>query len=188
MNYKDKQRPLAEERFREELEAIAAQDGGRKPPGWKLSPRGVRTFILGSDKSLALEGRKVKITKKFYGDDALVERAIVTLAENRGLMLVGEPGTAKSMLSELLAAAVSGNSANTIQGTAGTSEDGKSSWGGSQGKPGRSSPAPGLFFRGGEAQGRTLRRPLAGILRKRESSEINGRMPHPAGVGTGLSA
>ena len=38
-------------------------------------------------------------------------------------MLVGEPGTAKTMLSELLAAAVSGVSTNTVQGTAGTTED-----------------------------------------------------------------
>ena len=42
---------------------------------------------------------------------------------NRGLLLVGEPGTAKSMLSELLAAAVSGDSTCTVQGTSGTTED-----------------------------------------------------------------
>jgi MoxR-like ATPase len=36
---------------------------------------------------------------------------------------VGEPGTAKSMLSELLAAAISGSSGLTIQGTAGTTEN-----------------------------------------------------------------
>jgi MoxR-like ATPase len=42
---------------------------------------------------------------------------------NRGLILIGEPGTAKSMLSELLAAAISGTSALTVQGTAGTTED-----------------------------------------------------------------
>ena len=53
----------------------------------------------------------------------MVERAIVSLSSNRGLMLVGEPGTAKSMLSELLAAAISGSSINAIQGTAGTTED-----------------------------------------------------------------
>jgi MoxR-like ATPase len=41
----------------------------------------------------------------------------------RGLLLVGDPGTAKSMLSELLAAAICGDSTLTIQGTAGTSED-----------------------------------------------------------------
>jgi MoxR-like ATPase len=38
-------------------------------------------------------------------------------------MLVGEPGTAKSLLSELLAAAVSGDSTLTIQGGAATTED-----------------------------------------------------------------
>jgi MoxR-like ATPase len=48
---------------------------------------------------------------------------MIALATNRGLMLVGEPGTAKSLLSELLAAAISGTSTLTIQGSAGTSED-----------------------------------------------------------------
>ena len=44
-------------------------------------------------------------------------------------MLIGEPGTAKSYLSELLAAAVSGDSTLTIQGSAGTTEDNiKYSW------------------------------------------------------------
>nr|WP_313884236.1 AAA family ATPase [Streptomyces cynarae] len=47
----------------------------------------------------------------------------MTLATNRGLMLVGEPGTAKSLLSELIAAAVSGSSALTVQGGAATTED-----------------------------------------------------------------
>jgi MoxR-like ATPase len=81
----------------------------------------VRSFICGSEKP--------KISRKFYGDDALVERAIIGLAGNRGLLLVGEPGTAKSMLSELLAAAVSGTSTNVIQGSAGTTDDNiKYSW------------------------------------------------------------
>ena len=34
------------------------------------------------------------ITRKFYGDDVLIERAGISLAGNRGLLLVGEPGTA----------------------------------------------------------------------------------------------
>jgi MoxR-like ATPase len=66
---------------------------------------------------------ELAITGKFVGERALVERCVVTLAGERGLLLVGEPGTAKSMLSELLAAAVSGTSALTVQGTAGTTED-----------------------------------------------------------------
>ncbi|MGO2632186.1 MAG: ATP-binding protein [Galactobacter sp.] len=57
------------------------------------------------------------------GDVALVERCLVTLATSRGLLLVGEPGTAKSLLSELIAAAVSGDSTLTIQGGAATTED-----------------------------------------------------------------
>jgi MoxR-like ATPase len=118
----------AEVRFSTELSALAANDSHARPPGWRLSPHAVRTFVLGSDgKELAhnLAGKKTKtvIQRKFYGDDALIERAIVTLMGNRALILVGDPGTAKSMLSELLTAAISGVSTHTIQGTAGTTED-----------------------------------------------------------------
>ena len=91
--------------------------------GWRLSPRAVRTFILGSREPLVWNGRQITVKKKYLGNDALVERCIITLAGSRGLMLVGEPGTAKTMLSELLSAAISGTSLNTIQGTAGTTED-----------------------------------------------------------------
>lgn len=114
-------KPTMEMRYAQELAALAARDTDRKPQNWKLSPRAVRDFILGTQ--LELDGKKINITKKFYGDDSLVERAVVTLAGNRGLMLVGDPGTAKTMLSELLSAAICGTSTNTIQGTAGTTED-----------------------------------------------------------------
>ena len=111
-------RQAAEQHFAEELQRLAQADqqaGADLPPGWLRSPRSVRRFILG-DEALG-------VSRKFYGDDALVDRAIVTLLGRQGLMLVGEPGTAKSMLSELLAAAISGDSMLTIQGTAGTTED-----------------------------------------------------------------
>ncbi len=108
-------RPPVEIQYAEELKLLAKNDKESKPPGWKLSPKAVRTFICGS--------KKPEIERKFYGDDVMVERAIVGLASNRGLLLVGEPGTAKTMLSELLAAAISGTSINTIQGSAGTTED-----------------------------------------------------------------
>jgi MoxR-like ATPase len=52
-----------------------------------------------------------------------VQVAIATLASDRALMLTGEPGTAKSWLSEHLSAAISGTSALIVQGTAGTSEE-----------------------------------------------------------------
>ena len=108
--------------FAEELDALDAADRFPRPPGWRLSPRAVRTFLLGSE-AAPLADATIAVSRKFYGDDPLVDRAIVTLVGNRGLMLIGEPGTAKSMLSELLAAAVSGGSELTIQGTAGTTED-----------------------------------------------------------------
>jgi MoxR-like ATPase len=104
-----------EQRFSAELAALRSSDIDAKPPGWQLSPKAVRRFILGDE--------KLKVSRKFYGDDPLIDRAIVTLMGHQGLMLVGEPGTAKSLLSELLAAAISGDSGLTIQGTAGTSED-----------------------------------------------------------------
>lgn len=116
-------KPPVEVKYKEELEALKSNDMGRCPENWMLSPKAVRTFILGSTQPIEYEGKEVRIGKKYYGNDVLVERCIVTLAGNRGLMLVGEPGTAKTMLSELLSAAISGVSTNTIQGTAGTTED-----------------------------------------------------------------
>jgi MoxR-like ATPase len=123
----------AEDVYSAELRFLSAWDAGRRPPGWRLTPRAAVAFVggsgdehlqLGRDARVDFDGpRSLRIAPKFVGQRALVERAVVTLAGERGLMLVGEPGTAKSMLSELLAAAVSGTSALTIQGTAGTSEE-----------------------------------------------------------------
>ena len=95
-------KPPVEVRYRGELEALKGTDTGRRPENWQMSPRAVRTFLLGSPKPIEYEGKEYAIEKKYFGNDALVERCIVTLAGNRGLMLVGEPGTAKTMLSELL--------------------------------------------------------------------------------------
>ncbi len=114
-------KPPVEIRYADQLKVLRENDNGKKPENWLLSPKAVRTFILGGEVDTP-EG-KVKIPRKFYGNDALVERCIITLAGSRGLMLVGEPGTAKTMLSELLSAACCGVSTNTVQGTAGTTED-----------------------------------------------------------------
>lgn len=109
------QRPPAEVLFAEELARLAEQDHDPRPPGWVLSPLAVRRFLLGDP--------QLKIRPKFVGNPSLVDRAMVALATQRGLLLVGEPGTAKSLLSELLAAAVSGQSTLVIQGSAATTED-----------------------------------------------------------------
>jgi MoxR-like ATPase len=115
----------AETVYQDELQFLATLDIGERPPGWQLTPRAVVTFIVGSGEEAlrAAGGTARKIVPKFVGDQALIERCVVTLAGERGLLLIGEPGTAKSMLSELLAAAISGTSALTVQGTAGTSEE-----------------------------------------------------------------
>jgi MoxR-like ATPase len=115
-------REPAEVRHADELRALRAADKDDKPRGWLLSPRAVRAFIVGTENAGKSAGNGA-VRRKFYGDDTLVDRCIVTLMSNRGLLLVGEPGTAKSMLSELLTAAISGDSTLTIQGTAGTTED-----------------------------------------------------------------
>jgi len=108
-------RPPAEQTYAQELARLSAEDSGPRPPGWRLTARAVRRFIIGDEKQ--------HITRKFYGDDALIDRAIVSLMGEQGLMLVGEPGTAKSLLSELLAAAICGSTALVIQGSAGINED-----------------------------------------------------------------
>ncbi|WP_313461328.1 AAA family ATPase [Stenotrophomonas sp.] len=109
------QRPPAELLYADELIRLRDADSHARPPGWALSLRAARAFILG-DAALGT-------TAKVVAPVASIERMLVTLATGRGLMLVGEPGTAKSLLSELLAAAISGVSTLTIQGGASTTED-----------------------------------------------------------------
>ena len=117
--------------FKEELDFLAAFDPGPRPPGFRLTPSAIVTFVMGSGgAALKLEKsraqglkRELVVTRKFIGDRGIVERAVITLAGERGLMLAGDPGTAKSMLSELLAAAIWGRSHLTVQGTAGTTEE-----------------------------------------------------------------
>ncbi len=112
------QRAFAEVTFAEELEALQQQDRDPRPEQWRLSPRAVLTYLMGG----TLENGQ-RITPKYIGNRRLIEIAIATLVTDRALLLFGLPGTAKSWVSEHLAAAISGNSTLLIQGTAGTGEE-----------------------------------------------------------------
>jgi MoxR-like ATPase len=110
-------RQHAEQQYAEELAALAKIDDRQRPPNWTLSPWAVRTYLLGG----TLPGGFV-VSPKYIGNARLIEIAIATLATDRALLLFGVPGTAKSWVSEHLAAAVAGDSTLLIQGTAGTDE------------------------------------------------------------------
>jgi MoxR-like ATPase len=108
----------AEEVYSHELTALATGDNFPRPANWRLSPKAVVTYILGGKTA---DG--TVISAKYVGNRRLIETAVATLATDRALLLLGLPGTAKSWVSEHLAAAISGSSQRMIQCTAGTDEN-----------------------------------------------------------------
>lgn len=118
MTKKQSLRLSAEEIYAEELTALAASDDRAKPPNWKLSPQAVVTYLMGGRVA-----KGVDISAKYVGNRRLIETAVATLATDRALLLLGLPGTAKSWVSEHLAAAISGSSQRLIQCTAGTDDN-----------------------------------------------------------------
>ncbi|GAA3228451.1 ATP-binding protein [Actinocorallia longicatena] len=111
-------RPHAEQEYAHELERLAEFDDRGRPAGWRLSPWAVTTYLMGGE----LPDGTV-VTPKYVGSRRLMEVAVATLATDRALLLLGMPGTAKTWVSEHLAAAVSGDSTLLVQGTAGTAEE-----------------------------------------------------------------
>ncbi len=111
-------RAHAETQFAHELDELVKADTRQRPPNWKLSPWAISLYLLGGTLENGME-----ISPKYIGQQRLMEVAIATLATDRALLLYGVPGTAKSWVSEHLAAAISGDSTLLIQGTAGTSEE-----------------------------------------------------------------
>lgn len=111
-------RPHAEQLFAAELAALSAIDDRSRPPQWRLSPWAVVTYVMGGP----LPDGTI-VTPKYVGNRRLIETAVATLVTDRALLLLGVPGTAKSWVSEHLAAAISGDSTLLVQGTAGTAEE-----------------------------------------------------------------
>src|ERR1041385_8731237 len=114
---RDDLREPAEILFAEELNALIKAEKHPVPAGWRMSPRSVLTYICGG------KAGKMDVTPKYIGHQRLVEIAISTLVTARALLWIGEPGTAKSWLSEHLAAAITNDSTKVVQGTAGTTEE-----------------------------------------------------------------
>ena len=116
-NFEAVLRRHAEQEFAAELAELAAVDTRQRPPNWKLSPWAVQTYLLGGSLPNGFT-----ILPKYVGNHRLMQMAVATLATDRALLLYGIPGTAKSWVSEHLAAAIAGDSTLLIQGTAGTDE------------------------------------------------------------------
>src|SRR5579885_3321264 len=93
-------RQHAEQQFAEELAVLAKEDNRQRPPNWSLSPLAVRTYLMGGTLSNGFV-----VSPKYIGNPRLIEIAVATLATDRALLLYGTPGTAKSWVSEHLAAA-----------------------------------------------------------------------------------
>lgn len=111
-------RQHAEQLFAAELEELKKNDADKRPPNWLTSPQAVVTYLMGGKLKNGFE-----VSPKYIGNRRLIEIAVATLTTDRALLLYGLPGTAKSWVSEHLAAAISGDSTMIIQGTAGTSEE-----------------------------------------------------------------
>lgn len=111
-------RQHAEQQFAEEFHELKQADTRERPENWTLSPWAVASYLMGDKLANGFQ-----VSAKYIGNRRLIETAVATLATDRALLLFGVPGTAKSWVSEHLAAAISGDSAMLIQGTAGTSEE-----------------------------------------------------------------
>ena len=111
-------RQHAEQQFEEELHELKKNETNKVPENWQLSPQSVVTYLMGGKLANGFE-----VTPKYIGHRRLIEIAVATLVTDRALLLYGLPGTAKSWVSEHLAAAISGDSTLIVQGTAGTGEE-----------------------------------------------------------------
>ena len=111
-------RQHAEQQFEEELHELKKNETNKVPENWQLSPQSVVTYLMGGKLKNGFE-----VSPKYIGNRRLMEIAVATLVTDRALLLYGLPGTAKSWVSEHIAAAISGDSTLIVQGTAGTGEE-----------------------------------------------------------------
>ena len=106
-------RQHAEQQFAEELHELKQNETNPVPENWEMSPQSVVTYLMGGKLKNGFE-----VSPKYIGNRRLMEIAVATLVTDRALLLYGLPGTAKSWVSEHIAAAISGDSTLIVQGTA----------------------------------------------------------------------
>lgn len=116
-------RQHAEQQFAEELHELKKNETNPVPENWEMSPQSVVTYLMGGTLKNGFE-----VSPKYIGNRRLMEIAVATLVTDRALLLYGLPGTAKSWVSEHIAAAVSGDSTLIVQGTAGIGEEAYTLW------------------------------------------------------------
>ena len=111
-------RPHAEEEYADELEALAAADAHPRPPHWQLSPWAVVDVPARRDPR-----RRHDDQPKYIGPAGSWRWRWPRWPRTGRSCSSGCPGTAKTWMSEHLAAAISGDSTLLVQGTAGTPEE-----------------------------------------------------------------
>ena len=92
-------RQHAEQQFAEELHELKQNETNPVPENWEMSPQSVVTYLMGGKLKNGFE-----VSPKYIGNRRLMEIAVATLVTDRALLLYGLPGTAKSWVSEHIAA------------------------------------------------------------------------------------
>ena len=92
-------KPPVEIRYAKELKALKENDTGPRPLNWQLSPKAVRTFILGSSKEIPYSV-EVRV-ESFKETDSLIRIGAVIYVERESQkgIIIGHQGVALKKVS-----------------------------------------------------------------------------------------